>query len=83
MQFLKALIFPGGLMPHRYCYLWTPGLLGLHVASDSLIALSYLSIPITAAHLFHETVCVLAVYWVLVNQALQLQAMAKWAEKFA
>ena len=50
MQFLRDLIFPGGYMPHGYCYLWTPGLIGLHVASDSLIALSYLSIPITLVH---------------------------------
>jgi PAS domain S-box-containing protein len=50
MQFLKSLISPGGFMPHGYCYLWTPGLIGLHVVSDSLIALSYLSIPITLVH---------------------------------
>jgi len=50
MQFLKSLIFPGGFMPHGSCYLWTPSLIGLHVASDSLIALSYLSIPITLVH---------------------------------
>ena len=50
MQFLKNLIFPGGFMPHGNCYLWTPGLIGLHVVSDSLIALSYLSIPITLLH---------------------------------
>jgi PAS domain S-box-containing protein len=47
MQFLKNLVFPGGFVPHGYCYLWTPGLIGLHVASDSLIALSYISIAIT------------------------------------
>jgi PAS domain S-box-containing protein len=50
MQFLKNLIFPGGFIPHGSCYLWTPSLIGLHVVSDSLIALSYLSIPITLVH---------------------------------
>jgi PAS domain S-box-containing protein len=50
MQFLRSLIFPGGFMPHGYCYLWTPSLMGLHVVSDSLIALSYLSIPVTLVH---------------------------------
>jgi PAS domain-containing protein len=50
MQFLKNLIFPGGFMPHGYCYLWSPGLIGLHVVSDALIALSYLSIPVTLVH---------------------------------
>ena len=34
-------------MPHGYCYLWNPGLVWLHVISDALIALAYLSIPIT------------------------------------
>ena len=51
MQFLRNLIFPGGFMPHGYCYLWTPGLIGLHVASGSLIALSYFSIPLTLLHI--------------------------------
>ena len=50
MQFLKNLISPDGFMSHGYCYLWTPGLIWLHVVSDSLIALSYLSIPITLLH---------------------------------
>jgi hypothetical protein len=47
MQFLRHLIFAGGFMPHGYCYLWSPGLVGLHVVSDSLIAISSLSIPVT------------------------------------
>lgn len=50
MQYLKDLVFRGGFMPHGNCYLWTPSLIGLHVVSDSLIALSYLSIPITLLH---------------------------------
>jgi len=33
-------------MPHGMCYVWRPDILGLHVASDALIALSYFSIPI-------------------------------------
>jgi PAS domain S-box-containing protein len=36
-----------GFMPHGMCYLWQPGILTLHVASDALIALAYFSIPIT------------------------------------
>lgn len=32
-------------MPHGMCYLWEPGLVWLHVVSDSLIALAYYSIP--------------------------------------
>ncbi|OKH39421.1 hypothetical protein NIES2119_06700 [[Phormidium ambiguum] IAM M-71] len=34
-------------IPHGHCYLWKPGLVSLHIASDSLIALAYYSIPIT------------------------------------
>jgi len=34
-------------MPHGNCYLWQPGLVGLHVVADSLIALAYYSIPLT------------------------------------
>jgi len=40
---------PGGLskfLPHGVCFLWDETLLLLHVVSDSLIALSYFSIPI-------------------------------------
>ncbi|MEI9898536.1 MAG: hypothetical protein WDN28_32950 [Chthoniobacter sp.] len=36
-------------MPHGHCYLWTPGVVWLHVVSDGLIALAYYSIPITLA----------------------------------
>jgi PAS domain S-box-containing protein len=36
-----------GFMPHGMCYLWRPGILALHVASDSLITLAYFSIPFT------------------------------------
>jgi PAS domain S-box-containing protein len=34
-------------MPHGMCYLWKPGLVWLHLISDSTIALAYYSIPIT------------------------------------
>ncbi|MFB8791892.1 MAG: PAS domain S-box protein [Potamolinea sp.] len=36
-----------GFIPHGHCYLWKPGLVGLHVVSDALIALAYYSIPLT------------------------------------
>src|ERR1700727_750364 len=50
MQYFKTLLSSGPYMPHGYCFLWNPGLVGLHVISDSLIALSYLSIPFTLAY---------------------------------
>src|SRR4028119_63611 len=34
-------------IPHGHCYLWKPWLVGLHIISDSLIALAYYSIPLT------------------------------------
>jgi PAS domain S-box-containing protein len=33
-------------IPHGHCYLWKPGLVGLHIVSDALIALAYYSIPL-------------------------------------
>jgi len=38
------------LMPHGYCLFWRPELLGLHVLSDALIAVSYYSIPATLSY---------------------------------
>ena len=35
-----------GFMPHGHCYLWTPELLWIFVISESLIVLSYFSIPL-------------------------------------
>ena len=37
-------------IPHGHCYLWKPGLVGLHLVSDVLIALAYYSIPLTLIH---------------------------------
>jgi len=39
-----------GLLPHGICLSWKPGLLLLHVLSDSLIAVAYFSIPFGLAH---------------------------------
>ena len=39
--------FGQGFLPHGFCLTWIPGLLWLHVASDTLIALAYFSIPLT------------------------------------
>jgi PAS domain S-box-containing protein len=37
-------------MPHGHCYLWKPEVVWLHVVSDSLIALAYLTIPVTLGY---------------------------------
>jgi PAS domain S-box-containing protein len=47
METLKSLFSSNGFMPHVFCYMWNQHLVLLHVISDSLIALAYLSIPIT------------------------------------
>ncbi len=41
-------------MPHGNCYLWTPGLVWLHVISDALIVCSYYSIPLTLIYFVHR-----------------------------
>ena len=43
----KTFFSSGSFIPHGHCYLWQTQLVWLHVASDSIIALAYFSIPIT------------------------------------
>jgi PAS domain S-box-containing protein len=43
---LRQLFSSGNFEPHGYCYLWKPGLVWLHVVSDSLIAAAYFAIPV-------------------------------------
>lgn len=38
-------MFYNYFIPHGHCYLWKPGLVGLHIVSDSLISLAYFMIP--------------------------------------
>jgi PAS domain S-box-containing protein len=45
-SFISWLLSPQNYMPHGMCFLWQPELIALHVASDSLIALAYYSIPV-------------------------------------
>jgi hypothetical protein len=53
MRFLESLIFPGGLTLHGYCNLFIRGPIGLHVLWDSLVVLSYQSIPIALVRHFY------------------------------
>jgi len=46
LEFLQSFFAQGPFIPHGHCYLWKPGLVWLHIASDSAIALAYYSIPI-------------------------------------
>ena len=44
------LVASQNFMPHVYCYMWNRNLTWLHVVSDALIFLSYLSIPFTLVY---------------------------------
>ena len=46
LEFFNNLFLTKYFIPHGHCYLWKPGLVWLHVVSDSLIALAYYSIPL-------------------------------------
>ncbi len=50
----EALFSSEGLMPHGFCYLWNPLLIWLHAVSDTLIAISYFSIPPTLIYLVRK-----------------------------
>ncbi len=46
MNGLLPLFQVESLLPHGYCYLWRPGLLWLHLISDSIITLAYYCLPV-------------------------------------
>jgi PAS domain S-box-containing protein len=46
MEELTNILARNGLLPHGYCFQWSPGLLWTLVGADSAIALSYFSIPL-------------------------------------
>lgn len=43
-----------GFMPHGHCFLWIPSILWTSVISDALIALAYLSIPISLIYFIRK-----------------------------
>ena len=47
-------LFDPSMPPHGHCYLWNDGLVLLHVISDSVIFLSYLSIPVALAYFVYK-----------------------------
>lgn len=38
-------------LPHGHSYMWTPGILGMHVISDLLIAMAYFAIPFVLVYI--------------------------------
>jgi PAS domain S-box-containing protein len=52
-------------MPHGGCYLWSPGIIALHVVSDTLIVLAYYSIPVTLMYFVRKRTD-LSFHWMFV-----------------
>ena len=48
---LNELFSPQNFIPHGFCLLWVPQLLWLHIISDSIVALSYYTIPFAILYL--------------------------------
>lgn len=53
-QLLEGILSSQGFEPHGYCFLWTQSLLWIYIVSDSLITLSYYSIPIALIYFVHK-----------------------------
>ena len=49
LNFFEHILNSSMFAPHGYCLLWEPGLIWLHVVSDTLIAMAYFSIPFALA----------------------------------
>ncbi|WP_414752044.1 sensor histidine kinase [Anabaena sp. CCY 9910] len=50
LEIIHDVFANNSFIPHGHCYLWQPGLVGLHILADSLIAIAYYSIPITLVY---------------------------------
>jgi signal transduction histidine kinase/CheY-like chemotaxis protein len=57
------LLVTQGYMPHGHCYLWQPGLVGLHLVSDTLIGLAYLGISMTLVFLVYRARTDIPFHW--------------------
>ena len=55
-----------GLTPHGYCFLWNQRLVLLHVLSDSLIGLAYVSISVTLIYFVYKMYHDLPFRWIFV-----------------
>ncbi len=51
-------------MPHEFCYLSNPKLVWLHVVSDSVIGLAYVSISVTLGYLVYKASKGIPFHWV-------------------
>ena len=65
----EVLAFAGdstGFMPHGHCYLWQPGLVALHVTTDTLIGVSYTVIASTLAFFVYRARSGLPFHWMFI-----------------
>lgn len=62
---LERLLNSDGFIPHGHCYLWQPGLVWLHLASDLLTGLAYVAISATLAILVYRTRKEIPFHWML------------------
>ncbi len=46
LEFVSSVLTSSSFIPDGHCYLWKPGLIWLHIISDSLSAIAYYSIPL-------------------------------------
>jgi len=51
MDFFSKFFSADGFMPHGHCYLWETRVMWLHIVSDALITLAYLTIPVTLIYI--------------------------------
>lgn len=61
---LKNLFASEGFLPHLYCYLEKPGLILLHVVSDSLIGFAYVAISATLTYLVYRARQDIPFHWI-------------------
>lgn len=62
-DFVRGLLRADQFMPHATCYLRNPSIIFLHVTSDLLIGLSYVSISTTLAFLVHKASKDIPFHW--------------------
>jgi PAS domain S-box-containing protein len=70
LQSIKDFFNSAQFMPHGYCFMWHPGILWLHVISDSLIVLAYFLIPFAL------------IYFMLKRKDLPFQMIFLWFGAF-
>lgn len=72
----SALLAANGFIPHGHCFLWKPGLVWMHVLSDSFIAIAYVAISATLAYLVYKARREIPFHWMFLSFGLFIVACA-------